>query len=198
MDRRQLCLASFNLNARMYLQPTRQTTAMTYPAEKSPWNEDMVAKLKHLWVDEELSAGQIAQELGHGITRNAVLGKAHRIGLSNTTRRPRPEARAKRPRRPKTVGIKSKVVAEKPFVPRAADIVQFGTPFNELKSWQCKWIDGAPTFDAPACGHRVAEGKPYCPSHCDVAYMPPKERPPRPQAKADVATNFSEFMEAAA
>src|SRR6476661_1571500 len=44
------------------------------------WNEERVELLKKLWT-EGLSASQIAAELG-GITRNAVIGKVHRLGLS--------------------------------------------------------------------------------------------------------------------
>ncbi|MEM6932966.1 MAG: GcrA family cell cycle regulator [Pseudomonadota bacterium] len=45
------------------------------------WTEDRVEILKKLWGDG-LSASQIAKELG-GVTRNAVIGKVHRLGLSN-------------------------------------------------------------------------------------------------------------------
>lgn len=45
------------------------------------WTEDRVATLRRLWADG-LSASQIARELGSGVTRNAVIGKLHRLGLS--------------------------------------------------------------------------------------------------------------------
>ena len=44
------------------------------------WTDERVETLKKLWADG-LSASQIAAELG-GITRNAVIGKVHRLGLS--------------------------------------------------------------------------------------------------------------------
>jgi GcrA cell cycle regulator len=44
------------------------------------WNDERVETLKRLW-NQGLSASQIAGELGHGITRNAVIGKVHRLGL---------------------------------------------------------------------------------------------------------------------
>jgi len=47
----------------------------------SGWNDARVDTLKKLWA-EGLSASQIATELGSGITRNAVIGKVHRLGLS--------------------------------------------------------------------------------------------------------------------
>ena len=45
------------------------------------WTDDRVEKLKELW-GEGLSASQIAKQLG-GVTRNAVIGKVHRLGLSH-------------------------------------------------------------------------------------------------------------------
>jgi len=45
------------------------------------WTEDRVETLKKMWADGQ-SASQIAKELG-GVTRNAVIGKVHRLGLSN-------------------------------------------------------------------------------------------------------------------
>jgi len=45
------------------------------------WSDERVEKLKKMW-SEGQSASQIAKELG-GVTRNAVIGKVHRLGLSN-------------------------------------------------------------------------------------------------------------------
>ncbi|MEO0958162.1 MAG: GcrA family cell cycle regulator, partial [Pseudomonadota bacterium] len=45
------------------------------------WTDERVEKLKELWA-EGMSASKIAKELG-GVTRNAVIGKVHRLGLSN-------------------------------------------------------------------------------------------------------------------
>ena len=45
------------------------------------WTDERVELLRKLWLDG-LSASQIAAELAHGITRNAVIGKVHRLGLS--------------------------------------------------------------------------------------------------------------------
>ena len=54
------------------------------------WTDERVELLKKLWADG-LSASQIAGELG-GITRNAVIGKVHRLGLSGRAKTPRPRA----------------------------------------------------------------------------------------------------------
>ncbi|MBK1636335.1 GcrA family cell cycle regulator, partial [Rhodovulum adriaticum] len=45
------------------------------------WTEERVETLKRMWAEGQ-SASQIAKELG-GVTRNAVIGKVHRLGLSN-------------------------------------------------------------------------------------------------------------------
>ncbi len=61
------------------------------------WTDERVELLKKMW-GEGQSASQIAKELG-GVTRNAVIGKVHRLGLSNrattTTAAPKAEAKAK-------------------------------------------------------------------------------------------------------
>src|SRR6056297_239202 len=57
------------------------------------WTEERVEKLKEFWA-EGMSASQIAKELG-GVTRNAVIGKVHRLGLSNrNAAEPQPEPAA--------------------------------------------------------------------------------------------------------
>ncbi|WP_438975221.1 GcrA family cell cycle regulator, partial [Roseicyclus sp.] len=60
------------------------------------WTDERVETLKKMW-GEGQSASQIAKELG-GVTRNAVIGKVHRLGLSNRTggggTTPAPQAKA--------------------------------------------------------------------------------------------------------
>src|SRR5262245_40202895 len=62
------------------------------------WTDERVERLKKLWSDG-LSASQIAAELG-GITRNAVIGKVHRLGLSGRAKSP--SLAAPRPRKTRT------------------------------------------------------------------------------------------------
>lgn len=67
-------------------------------AQAAGWTDERVETLKKLWM-EGLSASQIAGELGQGVTRNAVIGKVHRLKLSarakptNTAPRARPAPR---------------------------------------------------------------------------------------------------------
>ena len=71
---------------------------MVSGAQTAGWTDERVETLKKLWM-EGLSASQIAGELGEGVTRNAVIGKVHRLKLSarakptNTAPRARPAAR---------------------------------------------------------------------------------------------------------
>jgi GcrA cell cycle regulator len=60
------------------------------------WTDERVELLRKLW-NQGLSASQIAAELSHGITRNAVIGKVHRLGLSGRAKTP--SAPSSRPRK---------------------------------------------------------------------------------------------------
>src|SRR5580658_3319358 len=51
------------------------------------WTEERVEMLRKLWLEGH-SASQIAAEIGNGITRNAVIGKVHRLGLSGRVKAP--------------------------------------------------------------------------------------------------------------
>ena len=64
------------------------------------WTDERVEQLKKLW-SEGLSASQIAKQLG-GVTRNAVIGKVHRLGLSGRATPSRPARRTVKPSRPRT------------------------------------------------------------------------------------------------
>src|SRR5690606_29162364 len=71
---------------------------MVSGAQSAGWTDERVETLKKLWM-EGLSSSQIPGELGEGVTRNAVIGKVHRLKLSarakptNSTPRARPAAR---------------------------------------------------------------------------------------------------------
>jgi GcrA cell cycle regulator len=73
---------------------TKRKSAMTVIS----WTDDRVEQLKKLW-EAGLSASQIAAELGN-ITRNAVIGKVHRLGLSGRAKSPSSAAPRQRKARP--------------------------------------------------------------------------------------------------
>src|SRR5512147_1928279 len=70
--------------------------------ETMGWTDERVELLKKLWQDG-LSASQIAKQLG-GVTRNAVIGKVHRLGLAGRATPSRPAKRPVRASRPRIVG----------------------------------------------------------------------------------------------
>ena len=91
------------------------------------WTDDRVETLKKMW-GEGQSASQIAKELG-GVTRNAVIGKVHRLGLSNRAgstgaAAAKPEPKAKAPSKPKAAPKQTKAApkaaaeADTPPVPQ--------------------------------------------------------------------------------
>ncbi|MGV8840054.1 MAG: GcrA family cell cycle regulator [Bauldia sp.] len=154
------------------------------------WTDERVELLKKLWADG-LSASQIATELG-GVTRNAVIGKVHRLSLSGrakpsggSVRASRPKApRPPRPPRPMTVGNTALKVASTPqprrVVVPAEDIVvpiPLRATILTLTDKTCKWPIGDPTDEAFCfCGHLPREASPYCEYHSRVAFQPNVER----------------------
>src|ERR1700731_4840704 len=79
-----------------------QRSTRTFREEKSmSWTDERVELLKKLWADG-LSASQIANELGSG-TRNAVIGKVHRLGLSGRAKSP--ASSAPRQRKPRSASM---------------------------------------------------------------------------------------------
>lgn len=77
----------------------RRAAADKWETDAMSWTDERVEHLKKMWL-EGLSASQIAGELANGITRNAVIGKVHRLGLSGRVKSPAPtpaRTRAKLP-----------------------------------------------------------------------------------------------------
>ena len=142
----------------------------------SAWSQDRIATLKTLWTDG-LSASQVAKQLG-GVTRNAVIGKIHRLGLSRRAQPPMPAQRAREagPRAAKrSAQIKARTALYEPFPPsRSAPLPQgpgLISSMTDLGLHVCKWPIGDPKArDFSFCG-RSAIG-PYCPTHKAQAVRP--------------------------
>ena len=150
------------------------------------WNDENVARLRDLW-DQGLPTAQIGKLLG--FTKNAVVGKAHRIGLE---RRPSPIRRtavkpdrkkARSPIMPKLNFEASEEKSNETINTKTA----FQPPVKNLLSNNnkrgCEWPQGHPDeIDFHFCGKERFEEKPYCLEHCAIAYvLPEKEETDRQQ-----------------
>ena len=137
------------------------------------WTDERVELLKKLWT-EGLSASQIARQLGD-VTRNAVIGKVHRLGLSG---RGSP-ARSERPRAVTVPKLTAKPVFIKPVIveePVVLENGEFATVMT-LKEHMCKWPIGDPAKpDFRFCGRGSTNGTPYCEAHARMAYQPVERR----------------------
>ena len=169
-------------------------------SDVSTWTEERVELLKKLWNDG-LSASQIAGELG-GVTRNAVIGKVHRLGMSGRAKTPSSSAGLTRPRKPtvirapggfnsvppvrgNTALVPQMRAAPEPRPEPRAELLDPNVvvPFSErvtimeLKDSMCRWPMGDPTHaDFRFCGLKTDSGVPYCGYHCRIAYQPAGDR----------------------
>ena len=137
------------------------------------WNDEKVAKLKELW-GKGKTASQIAEIIG-GISRNAVIGKAHRLNLSakiktrispnNNYTNIQDELKIKSKK-----GKKSKfksLIIEKDFEPENPKQLE------ELDDNSCKWPIGHPDEKSfYFCGRTSLKDFSYCKLHLLYAYQP--------------------------
>ena len=153
------------------------------------WTDERVELLSKLW-QEVRSASQIAAELG-GVTRNAVIGKVYRLGLSG---RGQPTSSIKRQRRTHQTGVRrARVVSignlalkhnldllpDAALNPRRNVVVPIARKLSifQLNEHTCKWPIGDPgQEDFHFCGHDSLENLPYCEYHAGVAYQAPEPR----------------------
>ncbi len=166
------------------------------------WTEERVESLKKLWQDG-LSASQIAGELG-GITRNAVIGKVHRLGLSGRAKAPSSAApRQRKPRAPAQYAPRAArpamrgntalatqayayldYEAEAQQEPITDNVIPMGQRCTilELTEATCRWPIGDPgSTEFYFCGGKTVAAHPYCAHHCRMAYQPAQDRRrPRP------------------
>jgi GcrA cell cycle regulator len=171
--------------------------------EAGAWTEERVELLKKLWSDG-LSASQIAGELGN-VTRNAVIGKVHRLGLSGRAKSPAAAGtpRATSPRKAPTRSPSHPMAGPAGGMTRGANALapQFAAeaeteahqepapsedvvvPFSErvtimdLREYMCRWPMGDPTTpEFRFCGGRSQTGMPYCSYHARIAYQPAADR----------------------
>src|SRR5579871_1803814 len=155
------------------------------------WTDERVELLKKLWADG-LSASQIAAELG-GITRNAVIGKVHRLGLSGRAKSP--ASAAPRPRKARAHSHMLRVsrpsirgntalahayeLEQEPEPQHIDNIIPLGQrrTILDLTEETCRWPIGDPgSAEFFFCGGQTITGLPYCGYHSRVAYQPAADR----------------------
>ncbi len=151
------------------------------------WTDERVETLKKLWLDG-LSASQVAKSLGGGVTRNAVIGKVHRLGLSGRaapSQPLRPVLKTPRPARPAPVAApvrRVETTAAAPSPQFACEEVGSATVLT-LGAHMCKWPIGDPSSDGFSfCGRRMGVDGPYCIEHARLAYQPQQKRAKRPES----------------
>lgn len=150
------------------------------------WDDERVELLKKLW-SEGLSASQIAGKMG-GVTRNAVIGKVHRLGLSGRATPAKPQRGRSYETPSPTLSAAPKagpidtapVITEPeftaPLMTETGDLTTVAT----LKNNMCKWPVGDPaTDDFHFCGQSTATGKSYCAYHARLAFQPSYRKPER-------------------
>ena len=139
------------------------------------WTDERVETLKKLWLDG-LSASQIAKQLG-GVTRNAVIGKVHRLGLAGRATPTRTE-RPRVPSAPRMSAMRTHI-PEPPVVEEDPVTLEDGTHVSVLaiNDRMCRWPIGDPSSETFSfCGRRAGESGPYCPQHAQIAYQPQQPR----------------------
>jgi GcrA cell cycle regulator len=145
------------------------------------WTDERVARLRVLMDEAELSCSLVAQELGGGLTRNAVIGKCHRLGIPITANAPRGgDARVKKKAKRLAAAKAAAVTVTKNLPPPPPSVVAAisvllpeeprpdGTvTIMGLTNETCRW----PLLEHPPqlyCGKREADvsgGIPYCEEH---------------------------------
>ncbi len=149
---------------------------------RGTWSSERIEELKRCF-QAGLSSSQIAREMG--VTRNAVIGKMNRLGLSrprDTATRQLEQKRAAKLARPKRPRLHifaqremlTAAFSSPPILGESIAIHEGrGCTLLELGHGKCRWpIDGPGGEDIFFCGNEPVPGLPYCAGHARLAYRP--------------------------
>ena len=156
------------------------------------WNEEKVNKLKELW-GKGNTASQIAGIIG-GISRNAVIGKAHRLNLSSKLKTKNASSNPKLGNNSDENNLKEKrerkskfksLIIEKDFEPENPKKLE------ELDESSCKWPVGHPEEEAfYFCGRSSLKDFSYCKLHLLYAYQAKGKREESTNDKEEEASQY--------
>ncbi len=142
------------------------------------WTEEKVNKLKELWGKGQ-TASQIAEIIG-GVSRNAVIGKAHRLNLSSKIKTRSVLNNSKNYQKnndEKQINLKGKrgrfksLLLDKNFEPAK------NLNLEELTEETCKYMEGHPNDkDSSFCGRKTVEKFSYCPLHLMIVFTPKNKK----------------------
>ena len=158
------------------------------------WNEEKVAKLKELW-GKGSTASQIAEIIG-GLSRNAVIGKAHRLNLSSKIKTRNAsssqnfdnssEENNSKPGQGRKSKFKSLLI-ENDFEPENPKKLE------DLDESSCKWPVGHPEEEKfYFCGRSSLKDFSYCKLHLLYAYQPKGKREQSVTDKEDEAPQYND------
>lgn len=145
-------------------------------ADDTTWTDTVISNLRRLW-DEGHATAEIGRRLG--VTKNAVIGKAHRLELP-----PRPSPIRQNSQTARKPGPRPKVVPPAPSLPAVsvqtvpapppAPLPTPAAPSRRGASQPCCWPIGEPGRPGfRFCDDAADEGKPYCAEHRALAYVKP-------------------------
>ena len=157
-------------------------------ASGTDWTQELIARLRALW-----NEGHSALEIGRrmGLSKNAVVGKAHRLDLpprKRSIRRGGHKPRAPDPRQARGPAPPRSAASGPPPVSREAPArpaisATLARPTLDPSGRPCCWPIGEPGQPGFGfCSRGAATGKPYCPEHVAIAYVPAvaRDRPDGP------------------
>jgi len=146
------------------------------------WTDERVDLLQQLWL-RGVSASKIAADLG-GVTRNAVIGKVHRLGLEGRTmtsriKPPKPQRsspKLRKSQRAQALRVPPPSTLEAPTplpAPHADDVARVS--LDELEADHCRWPCAGHVNNETAqyCGEQRVRGS-YCAGHAARAYVDPR------------------------